>query len=343
MIDVEQRVRSYASDVVADCSPDRVTAVRRFESGERHAVYKVSYVDAAGGTSHVVVRVALSDDGAERAQAEREAAVLAKVHGIAAPLLHDFRLESPWFDAPAMCMEFVPGHLGEVSAAAAEDVERLGSVVGLVHGLATEDLEGWFPDTGPAGYRAGRLAQVAAYMPSVRDPLPASVQGRLARAVRWMDESLDAAGRHGGAREDDRLVLLHGDVATGNIIWGPHPILIDWEYARAGEAADEIAYLFSQNGLTAPQRDAFWRGYDSAAGSDGRVRDVRDRVGWWEPVTLLGSSLWWVERWSRRVDADARGQDDPSASRPPSYYFDHAMRRLDRFDELTGGAAVPDR
>src|SRR5688572_6228326 len=83
-MDAERRVKAYAGDVVGDCSPDRVTAVSRFASGERHAVYKVSYLDLTGATKKLVVRVSSGNDADERAQAAREARVLEKVQGVAA-------------------------------------------------------------------------------------------------------------------------------------------------------------------------------------------------------------------------------------------------------------------
>ena len=132
---------------------------------------------------------------------------------------------------------------------------------------------------------------------------------------------------------DDRLALLHGDVAGGNILWAPHPVLIDWEYARLGDPADEVAYIFGQHGLNAAQRAAFWRGYQQRTPSQERLQHLVHRASWWEPGTLLGSALWWLERWSRRVDADAAGGVvDPSAPKPASYYLERAILRLDRFD-----------
>ena len=68
-------------------------------------------------------------------------------------------------------------------------------------------------------------------------------------------------------RTDEMLALLHGDIASGNILWSPDPGLIDWEYTRLGDPADEIAYLFDQNGLTPPRRQAFWRGYRESTSS----------------------------------------------------------------------------
>src|SRR5438067_11061423 len=98
-MEVEERVQSYARDAVGDCSLDRITAVSRFDVGDRHAVYKVSYLDPSDRTSHLVVRVSTDNDADAREQAQREATVLEKVQGVAAPLLYDFRRESEWFDA----------------------------------------------------------------------------------------------------------------------------------------------------------------------------------------------------------------------------------------------------
>lgn len=82
-------------------------------------------------------------------------------------------------------------------------------------------------------------------------------------------------------------------------------MLIDWEYAHVGDAADEIAYTFNSNDRSEQQRQIFWRGY-----RDGRGRhphaDVAQRVRWWEPVTVLGSAFFWVELWAQRADQLSR-------------------------------------
>lgn len=79
-------VRGYASHV-AGCRLGQVTAVARFDQGNRHDVYKVSYLAGQGSIEHVVVRVSFGDGQVEREQAEREAAVLAKIGGTSRPLL----------------------------------------------------------------------------------------------------------------------------------------------------------------------------------------------------------------------------------------------------------------
>ncbi len=132
-------LQSYVSAAVS-CSPDRITAATRFEDGNRHAVYKVSYLGPTGAAEDVVVRVSYGGGPADCAQAEREARVLEKAGGVAAPLLYDFRCASPWFETPSMCTQFVAGQVRELSSATPAEIERLGSVVAWVHGLPVDDL-----------------------------------------------------------------------------------------------------------------------------------------------------------------------------------------------------------
>jgi aminoglycoside phosphotransferase (APT) family kinase protein len=295
-------------------------------------VYRVTYVDAVGGTNDLVVRVSTHEDVAERVQAEREATVLKKLQGVGAPRLYDFRNESRWFDTPTMCMQFIEGEHRELMSAPPADVQRLGEVVASVHNLPVDDLADCFP--GPnttAAYVDGWLELIASYLSRLRDPLPRSVRSRVERAQSLVSASLERALSAESRSTEDRLVLLHGDVGPGNILWSEQPVLIDWEYARLGDPADEIAYIFGQHGLASSQREAFWSGYRRAT-THLRLDHVVERVRWWEPVTLLGSALWWLERWSRRADADAAGDLDPSAAKPQSYYLDNVLLRLDRFD-----------
>lgn len=317
-------VEGYARDV-AGWPDDATVVVRRFDGGERHTVFRVSSV-VDDRRDDLVVRVSLSDTADERADVERETRVLAIVQGVVAPRLRDVCLEGRWFAAPCMALEFVPGDQRELAASDSIDLARLGRVVSRLHGLR---VDGLVDDSdvagGAASYRARRIEQVSGSAGFVRDPLPRPIQARLRRAMSTVRDRLESHP----AWDDEELVLLHGDVAGGNVIWGAEPVLIDWEYARVGDAADEIAYLFSQNGLTPLQRDAFWEGY--APGSD-EIERIIERVRWWEPVTLLGSAFWWIERATRRADADVAGRGDPDAPRATDHYLTQAARRLDRLE-----------
>jgi aminoglycoside phosphotransferase (APT) family kinase protein len=294
------RAAEYAAEVMG-WRPERITAVTRFADGNRHAVHRVSC-----GAADVVVRVAHDLDPAPAA---REAAVLELVGGVAAPALYDFRRASRWFDAPAMCLEFLPGGPRELSAASRAEIERLAAVVAWVHARPVSELAEPLASAGDLDtYARERLRSILATLRWARDPLPAALQAKLREAAdRLAVQDAFGAG--------DAPALLHGDIAFGNVLWGPAPALIDWEYTRLGDPADEIAYLFDQNALSPAQRETFWAGYGR------RV----ERVAWWEPLTRLGSALWWVERWIRRVDGA-----DPTLPREPGYYFDQLVRRVER-------------
>jgi aminoglycoside phosphotransferase (APT) family kinase protein len=335
--DQGRQVRAYAAEVVPGCSADRITDVNRFEAGENHDVYRLSYLAPDGRARQVVVRVASSARARDCQAAEREVVVLRKVQGLAAPLLHDFRCESNWFDAPSMCMEYVAGvQRGPTSP---DDCGPLGSVVGQVHELSTDDL----PDAsqGPftlAEYLDSRLTNIAERTPAIRARLPTAVQRRLEGALPLVAQRRRAALSSDCFQTDDSLVLLHGDVAGDNILWTPSPVLIDWEYARLGDAADEVAYIFNENDMTEEQRGAFWRGYAQSCQSARRVDYVMDRVHWWEPITVLGSAFFWVNLWSQRADADAAGYVDDSVPKEQEYYGEHTTRRLERFEQLVGAS-----
>jgi len=332
--DVLTAVGAYVSEVVG-CSPDRITAVSRFQDGNRHSVHKVSYLGPGDAAKDVVVRVSLAGAPADRAQAAREATVLERVGGLVAPLLYDFRCTSPWFDAPSMCMEFVAGSHHELGSATPEELERLGSVVAALHARAVNGLAEPLGATGDiASYAESRLQSILSGLAWVRAPLPALSRDRLARAADSLEIRWEAKREAESFRTDERLALLHGDIGPGNVLWSRDPVLIDWEYTRLGDPADEIAYLLDQNGLTAPRRQAFWGGYRASTSDHAHLPHVARRVDWWERLTLLGSTLWWAERWVRRAEADAAGVADPAVPRDPGYYSDHVIRRLDRLDQL---------
>jgi thiamine kinase-like enzyme len=328
-------LRGYVSAAVG-CPPARVAEASRFPDGNRHAVYKVSYLDPAGATTDLVVRVCSGSGPDDCSRAEWEARVLGKTGGTAAPLLYDFRRRSEWFDTPAMCMQFVPGHQMELGSATPAEIERLGSVVRWVHDRPVDDLvEGHEGEDveDMAAYAERRLRSIVSTLIWVRDPVPGVTQDRLRAAADAVGTTLARSRAARSFHTGEALALQHGDIGPGNVRWGPDPVLIDWEYARLGDPADEIAYVFDQNGLTGAQREEFWRGYRVGTGGGAALAQIIDRVGWWEPVTLLGSALWWVERWVRRAEADAAGTADPEVPREPGYYSRRVMSRLARLED----------
>ena len=332
--DAGEGVRRYVASVLG-VDAGAVASVRRFDDGNRH---EVSRVDVAGRAS-VVVRVALVGGEHERSAAAREAEVLERLGGVGAPQLLDHRPSSPWFgDRPSMVMAFVEGRSVPFAEVAPSARRGLGAVVARVHAVP---VEGFGERLGAGGdvrtYAAQRRRGILQGRAWIRDPVPPGDRSRLAAAADAVERSWD---RWQSAPSFDAgvLALLHGDVAEANVVWSPEPVLIDWEFARLGDPADELAYLFDQAGLDEPARDDVWRGYASVGGHD---PSASARVGWWQPLTLLGSTLWWVERWVRRTEADAAGVADPEVPRPADAYLEAYRSRLDRLDAARPGAPPP--
>jgi aminoglycoside phosphotransferase (APT) family kinase protein len=324
-------VAAYVASVVPGCLPDRVMATTRFTAGENHAVYRVLYLDADDVERKVVVRVSNADSEAARARASREVAVLERVGGHSGPRLLDFQAHGPIAGTPVMCMEHVEGAHESLDAASAERLSDLGRVVRQTHELPVQDLADVL--NGPrdlSGYVNGRLQSMLDRMSLIRDPLPLPVQTQCADQAMWARQT---AGTLHAPEDPGALRLLHGDVSPGNVLWTPQPVLIDWEYARLGDPADEIGYLFGQNDLRPDQRQSFWRGYSQDLDAASRSRIV-ERAAQWEPLTLFGSALYWIDLWLRRVTADAHGHADPSAPKEPAYYLGFATRYLDRCDQI---------
>ncbi len=327
----EIAVRGYACDVMG-CPDEAITAVSRFEHGNRHSVYRVRCAIGAA-TRDVVVRICLGGDSADVVQAGREAAVLGVVGGSAAPELFDFRPTSAWFATPVMCMQYLPGPDRDLHAVGPAEIEDLAALVAWVHRRPLDALsESLGPATTVRAYAEDRLHSILATLAWARDPLPGDLQRRLRSAADALAASLGAAQDAPSFSAAGTLSLLHGDIGPGNVLWSPSPRLIDWEYTRLGDPADEIAYAFDQNALTACEREAFWAGYADGLGDQFRQAEVAERVGWWEPMTLLGSTLWWVQRWIRRSELESGGHEDAGVPRERAYYFERVTSRIDRLE-----------
>ncbi len=305
----------------------RVVEIARFTRGENHAVFRVRCVDQSEVARDVVVRISNADSEADRIRAAREAAVLARLRGAASPRLIDYRAGGFFAGHAVMCLEHVDGSFESLDTASPDRLADLGAAVRRTHSIAVDDL-GPVLQAAPdlSTYVEDRGQGMAARLPLVRDPLPAPLQRRFEEVAVWAEKAVDQLRRADGAGP---LRLLHGDVSPGNVLWTPRPVLIDWEYARIGDPADEIGYVFGQNALRADQREGFWRGYGAGLEAASLTRMV-ERAATWEPLTLFGSALYWVDLWSRRVQAESGGFVDSSAPKAPGYYLDYATRYLSR-------------
>ena len=89
---------------------------------------------------------------------------------------------------------------------------------------------------------------------------------------------------------------LHGDPWSGNLVWSPTgPVLVDWEYARGGEPAEDLAYLAALDELPEATLAAVLHGYGAGSGLSARVTA-------WRPLMAV-----WCGAWLSARGADERG------------------------------------
>ena len=88
------------------------------------------------------------------------------------------------------------------------------------------------------------------------------------------------------------FVQLHGDLSIGNIIWDDAAVtLIDWEYARWGDPAEDLAYLITEQRASREVADNLRTAYLEAGGSE----EIWSRVPAYASLVALDSALWWVD------------------------------------------------
>jgi aminoglycoside phosphotransferase (APT) family kinase protein len=81
--------------------------------------------------------------------------------------------------------------------------------------------------------------------------------------------------------------FLHGDLVHDNVVWTPAgPRLVDWEFWRMGDPAEDLAYLIELNDLRGEAEAAVLSGYGAS--------DLPERVDAWRALVVLDAGLWYL-------------------------------------------------
>lgn len=240
------------------------------------------------------------------------APALVEKRGAAGPLAREaaaLRLLAGRAPAPALVRDRpgelvtrrLPGAPRPLGDAGADELRALGAVLRRVHDAwpgRAGGLPHWpAPATGLEAYRRARAEDAARLL----GPGP---DARLARALGRVPASPC------GERRPFRLV--HGDLVAANLVWHEGvPVLVDWEFWRMGDPAEDLAYLTEVNDLGAASLDRVLDGY----GDPG----MAVRLGPWRGLMALEAGAWYRA-------AGHRG---------------HARRLLARGRALAGAATGP--
>jgi aminoglycoside phosphotransferase (APT) family kinase protein len=169
-----------------------------------------------------------------------------------------------------------PGEPRPLDALGAADARRLGAVVREVHELRRGGQGGlaWWsrPARTLGDYRAARARDAE------RSLAGSAHSGLAQRALAAPLPRVD---------EDEAFRLLHGDLVGANVVWGPDgPALVDWEFWRMGDPAEDLAYLAELNRLPEALLRAVLEGY-------GRP-EVAAAVAGWRALVTLDAAGWYL-------------------------------------------------
>jgi aminoglycoside phosphotransferase (APT) family kinase protein len=188
--------------------------------------------------------------------------------------------------------ERLPGEPRALAALATPDLRRVGGLLREVHDVSRAGSGGppWWgsPASSLADYRRLRAEDTERALRG----LPEAGLARRAAA---------APAPAGPARAPFRL--LHGDLVEANLVWGPAgPALVDWEFSRMGDPAEDLAYLAETNALPAALVAALLDGY-AEPGMAGRVDS-------WRALVALDAGAWYRREGMEREAAAllARGR-----------------------------------
>ena len=182
---------------------------------------------------------------------------------------------------------YVMGATAELRGVSAACRAALGRCLAGLHGHARDGYTLWPAPERHAGTRRelyhARLATLERY---------GALRGPLAARVRPLRAALQAAPLTDAGWDTARFVMLHGDLSAGNLLWhGSAVTLIDWEYTRAGDPAEDLAYLLAEQPLPARQRAQLTDAYLNTGGDPSTL----ERLPVYLPLVALDAALWWAD------------------------------------------------
>lgn len=166
----------------------------------------------------------------------------------------------------------LPGGPRALGALSSAKLRMLGTTLRQVHETRRQASGGRHVWTTPA-----RSLRAYAHRRLLEIPVP--------RALRPLVDQIGGAFTVTQLKDPHPFRLLHGDLVQDNIVWAPSPVLVDWEFWRTGDPAEDLAYLFVLNDLTAAAQRAVLAGYRDPA--------MAARIAPWRALCALDAGIWY--------------------------------------------------
>lgn len=203
------------------------------------------------------------------------------------------------FDGRLLVHDFVPGAPGPLAGASDGQLGDLAGVLAAIHSHATSTFTVWpaiMPRTGTRADCFRARLQSLDHFESYHAGLPPVLHQRIHELI----DGLERLSHFEASWRGRTFAQLHGDLSAGNILWAGDAVwLLDWEYARQGDPAEELAYLLTEQELPRERWDVLRDAYIAAGGLPG----VWERLPAYLPLVTLDSALWWAD-YLRARDVD---------------------------------------
>ncbi len=191
-----------------------------------------------------------------------------------------------------LVLDYVPGQPRPLERLTSAQLDALSASLACVHAREQDTYHPW-PDyelcSGSNAdlfrFRVRSLAGYASYAHARGGSVHLELAPLFAR--------LDQLNLRASAWRGSDFCRLHGDLSFGNILWnGDQPGLIDWEYSRVGDAAEDLAYLLTEQAGGVERHAEVIERYSAAGGA----AEVAERVPAYGLFTAIDSALWWADR-----------------------------------------------
>jgi aminoglycoside phosphotransferase (APT) family kinase protein len=203
-------------------------------------------------------------------------AVAAVIDSAPRPILAD--PSGDLIGASLIVMSLLPGAPLPPTGDSDQWARQLATAIAAIHTTPIERLPHDFPREGKPAERLGRFLDRGA---DVRDPLWDTVAGALTPIAARV--------------RANPPTLIHGDFWFGNTLWerGRLTGIVDWDGARIGDPAHDVAIARNDLALLAGARGAqvFLEEYE-------RIRGPLDELAFWDLYSCLAPIRWlphWVE------------------------------------------------